>query len=197
MGAKNILERGRFCPPLPPVSATGGTGGQNDRSLNTRQLTKPKEMIMKRIATAKNFAITIAALALGAVPGARAEHKVCSEEALKGAFAYTSTGFIVTAPIPALVGPSAEVGTQYFDGKGNVTFSFNSSQNGNVGPGTATGAYTLNTDDCTGTFTEITPMFTSHFSFAIDQVGDEFRAICQDTGVVVTRTGRRQFPERP
>ena len=52
---------------------------------------------MKR---AKTFAITIAALALGVAPWARAE---CSEETLKGTFAYTSTGFIVAAPVAALV----------------------------------------------------------------------------------------------
>ena len=79
---------------------------------------------MKRITSAKTFAITIAALALGVAPWARAE---CSEETLKGTFAYTSTGFIVAAPVAALVGPSAEVGRVIFDGKGGVSFSFNAS----------------------------------------------------------------------
>jgi hypothetical protein len=157
---------------------------------------KPKEMIMKRNIAAKTFAITIVtALALGIGPRAKADNKGCSEATLKGTFAYTSTGFIVAAPIPALIGPSAEVGTQYFDGKGGVTFTFDSSQNGDIGPGTATGIYTVNDDDCTGTFTEATPMFTGHFSFVIDRNG-EFQAICQDKGVVVTRTGRRQFRVR-
>lgn len=137
----------------------------------------------------------VTALVLGIGPRAKADDKGCSEAALKGTFAYTSTGFIVAAPLPPIVGPMAEVGTQYFDGKGGITFTFNSSQNGNIGPGTATGTYTVN-DDCTGTFTEATPMFTAHYSFAIDQGGDELQAICQDTGVVVTRTGRRQFWKR-
>jgi hypothetical protein len=48
-------------------------------------------------------------------------------------------------------------------------------------------------DDCTGTFTEASGGFTAHFSFVIDDDGREFQAICQDTGVVVTRSGRRQF----
>ena len=91
---------------------------------------------MKPTTSAKTFAITIAtALALGIAPWASAE---CSEETLKGTFAYTSTGFIVAAPVAALVGPSAEVGRVIFDGKGGVTFGFNSSLNGNIGPGTAT-----------------------------------------------------------
>ena len=133
----------------------------------------------------------VTALVLAIVPKAKADDKRCSEATLKGAFVYTSTGFIVAAPIPALVGPSAEVGTLYFDGKGGVTFAFNSSQNGSIGPGTGTGTYTVNDDDCTGTFTETSDGFTAHFSFAIDKSGEEFRAICQDTGVVVTRIGRR------
>jgi hypothetical protein len=153
-----------------------------------------KEMTMKRSSIAKTLTIAaLAALALGIAPKAKADDRGCSEAILKGTFAYTSTGFIVAAPIPALVGPSAEVGTQYFDGIGGITFTFNASQNGNVGPGTATGKYTVN-DDCTGTFTEATPMFTGHFSFVIDKSGDGFQAICQDMGVVSTRIGQRPFP---
>jgi len=135
----------------------------------------------------------VTALVLGIGPRAKADGRRCSEANLRGTFAYTSTGFIVAAPIPALVGPSAEVGTLYFDGKGGVTFAFNSSQNGNIGPGTATGKYKVE-DDCTGTFTEATPGFTAHYSFTIDKSTDHLQAICQDTGVVVTRTGLRQFP---
>jgi hypothetical protein len=151
-----------------------------------------KEIIMKPSTIAKTLTIAaVTAFALGIAPRAKADDRGCSEAALKGTFAYTSTGFIVAAPIPSLVGPSAEVGRQYFDGKGGVTFAFNSSQNGSIGPGTGTGTYTVNDDDCTGTFTEASDGFTSHFSFAIDKSGEEFQAICQDTGVVVTRIGRR------
>jgi hypothetical protein len=150
-----------------------------------------KETIMKSSTIAKTLTIAaVTALVLGMGPRAKADGKRCSEANLRGTFAYTSTGFIVAAPIPALVGPYAEVGTLYFDGKGGVTFAFNSSQNGSIGPGTGTGIYTVN-DDCTGTFTEASDGFTSHFSFAIDKSGEEFQAICQDTGVVVTRIGRR------
>jgi hypothetical protein len=161
---------------------------------------KPKEMIMKRTTSAKTFVITIAtALALGMAPWAMADEKGCSEETLKGSFAYTSTGFILVAKVAALAGPSAEVGTVIFDGNGGVTFSFNSSLNGNIGPGNATGKYTVNSEDCTGTFTHIvpatatSPAFTSNYSFVIDERGDEYQAICQDSGVVATEVGRRQF----
>lgn len=156
-----------------------------------------QEMIMKRSTIAKTLTIAaVTAVALGIAPTAKAQvNRGCSNATLIGTFAYTSTGFIVAAPLPPLVGPSAEVGTQHFDGNGGVTFTFNSSQNGNIGPGTATGTYTLN-DDCTGTFTEVTPMFTSHYSFVIDNGGAEFQAICQDTGVVVSRVGRALYPGR-
>ena len=150
---------------------------------------------MKRSTIAQTLTLAaIAALALGLAPTAKAANKGCSTASLKGTFAYTSTGFIVAAPIPALVGPGAAVGTQTFDGNGGVTFAFNSSQNGNIGPGTATGTYTVN-PDCTGTFTEVTPMFTSHYSFVIDESGAEFQAVCQDAGAVFSRIGRQRFPQ--
>jgi hypothetical protein len=118
---------------------------------------------MKPTTSAKTFTIAIAtALALGIAPWAMADERGCSEESLKGIFGHTSIRSILAAPIRALVGPSAEVGTQYFDGKGGVTFTFNSSQNGDIGPGKTTGTYTVIDDDCTGTFTEATPIFTAH-----------------------------------
>jgi len=153
---------------------------------------KSTRFAMKNGTIAKTFAIAaVTALALGMASTANAERK-CSEATLEGAFAYTSIGSIVAAPIPSLVGPSAEVGLESFDGRGNVTFTFNSSQNGNIGPGTATGTYTVN-EDCTGTFTEALPGFTAHYSFVIDDNGNGYQAICQDAGVVISRTSRKQY----
>lgn len=134
----------------------------------------------------------VTAFALGIAPRAKADTG-CSDATLSGHhFAYTSTGGIVAAPIASIVGPYAEVGVQYFDGQGKVIFRFNASQNGATGPGTATGTYTVN-GDCTGTFTETSDGFTAHFSFVAADNGREFQAICQDPGVVVTRSGRRQY----
>jgi hypothetical protein len=170
--------------------------------MNTTQHEKEQFMKSTRFATtctiAKTFAIAaVTALALGIAPAANAQDKACSAATLQGTFVYTSTGFIVAAPIPSIVGPSAEVGTQYFDGKGGVTFTFNASQNGNIFPATGsateTGTYTVN-DNCTGTFTEANPGFTAHFSFVIYDNGNGFQAICQDTGVVDTVIARRQYP---
>jgi hypothetical protein len=148
---------------------------------------------MKPSTIAKTLTIAaVAVLVLGIAPRAKAD---CSNATLAGHhFAFTSTGFIVAAPIASIVGPYADAGVQYFDGDGNVSFTFNSSQNGNIGAGRATGTYSVK-DDCTGTFIEnlTDPTFTAHYSFVIDHNGTEFQAICQDKGVVATRTGRRQY----
>lgn len=146
---------------------------------------------MKPSNIAKTLTVAaVAALALGIAPKAKAD---CSEATLKGHhFAYTSIGPIIANAPPSILGPSAEVGVQYFGEKGVVSFKFNASTNGSIGPGTATGIYTVN-GDCTGTFTEAADGFTSHFSFVIDEDGLEFQGICQDAGVVVTRVGRRQY----
>ena len=70
---------------------------------------------MKSSTIAKTLTIAaVTALVLGIGPRAKADGRRCSEANLRGTFAYTSTGFIVAAPIPALVGPYAEVGAQTF-----------------------------------------------------------------------------------
>lgn len=171
---------------------------------------------MKRATIAKTFAITAAAalalsvgpkalseanktsgfggtvaLALRISPTAQADDNVCSDATLKGAFAFTSTGFI-TAP-PPLAGPFAIVGSQTFDGNGAFEAAATVSQNGNIIPVTMTGTYNVESD-CTGTFTaQISPVgITTHLFFVIDHNGKEFQAIQTDPGVVVTGIGRRQ-----
>lgn len=148
---------------------------------------------MKNFTFAAPLAIAaVALLALSAAPTAKAEDRGCSDASLHGTFAYTSTGTIVA---PAFVaGPYAEVGTQTFNGNGGVIFALNTSQNGNVSHGTATGSYKVNSD-CTGTFTETSNGFTSHFAFVIDDNWNGIQAICQDPGAVITRLGRRIYPE--
>ena len=146
---------------------------------------------MKRTNT---FAIAVAtALGLGILPAAQADDKGCSNASLKGAFAYTVTGFIVAPPPEA--GPFASVGTQTFDGNGGTTAAATVSQNGNIVAVTLNGTYTVN-PDCTGTFTVlISPVgITAHVFFVIDNNGTEFQAIQTDPGVVVTGIARRQFP---
>ena len=148
---------------------------------------------MKHSNVARTLAVALAVVALGIAPAAKAADKGCSNASLEGTFAFSSTGYIIAAPIPPIIGPYAEVGTQTFDGRGGVTFASNVSQNGNASSGPATGSYTVN-PDCTGTFTQGTPMFTAHFSFVLEDSTNGFRAICLDPGTAITRIGRRQFP---
>jgi hypothetical protein len=151
-----------------------------------------KEMIMKFSIT-RIFAMATVAVALVIAPTAKADDKGCTNASLQGTFAYTSTGFI-TAP-PEVAGPFAEAGTQYFDGNGATTATATLSQNGNILPVTIVGTYTVNTD-CTGTFTlQVLEIgITVHVFFVIDDNRNEFQAIETDSGLVITRIGRRQFP---
>lgn len=149
---------------------------------------------MKRSTITSTFAIAVAAaLALGMAPAARAADKGCTNASANGTFAYTSSGSLVSPPVVA--GPYAEVGTQTFDGQGGITGAGNVSQNGNIIPVTITGTYIVN-PDCTGTFAvQITPLgFTAHYSFVMDDSESEFQALCVDSGAVITRIARWQFP---
>src|SRR5947208_12857289 len=106
-------------------------------------------MNMKRSTIAKTFT-AITAFALAIAPSAKADDKGCTDNMLRGTFAYTSTGSIV-AP-PAIAGPAFEVGSQTFDGKGGTTVTATLSQNGNIVQfNNVAGTYTVNSD-CTGTF---------------------------------------------
>jgi hypothetical protein len=149
---------------------------------------------MKRSTIAKTFAITaVTALALSVAPTASAADKGCSVATLLGTFAYWSTGSIASPP--EIAGPFVEVGTQTFDGNGGTTAAATLSQNGNILPITVTGTYTVS-PDCTGTLTlQVSPIaVTVHVFFVIDASASEFQAIETDAGLVITRTGRRQFP---
>jgi len=155
---------------------------------------------MKRSSFAKTLTIAaVTALALGIAPKAKADEGGCSNATLKGAYAYTSTGFN-TAP-PAPVGPFAEVGTQTFDGNGKTTGAATLDANGVlIYEVTIKGTYTVN-PDCTGTFTlQVTFPPSSGIGtipvdvfFATDDSGTEFQAMETDPGAVITRIGRRQF----
>jgi len=158
------------------------------------QFMNAKEMIMKHSTTAKTFTLAaVTALALGIAPTAKADNEGCSNASLVGSFAYTLTETVI-AP-PAIAGPTAEVGTQTFDGKGATTGTATLSANGNIFQLTFASTYTVN-PDCTGTFMlQIASVgITQHVFFVIDDSGTEFRAIETDAGCVGTRMGRRQFP---
>jgi hypothetical protein len=151
---------------------------------------------MNRSTIAKTFAIAaVSALALSIAPAAKADDsKGCSNASVKGTFGFKGTGFFVMPT--SIAGPIATVSTLTFDGIGAVTSAVgSSSQNGNIGPQTETGTYTVN-PDCTGTYmVVITPGgFTAHYFFVVDAGTYEIQIICTDSGVVFSGTARRQFP---
>lgn len=159
---------------------------------------------MKRTIAPTTLAVVFATvLVLGNVPSAQAgENKECSNATLEGSFAYASTGFNTAAPAP--VGPFAEVGTQYFDGKGATTGAATINANGIlIYQLSIKGTYTVN-PDCTGTFAlEVTfppasgvgtipvPVF-----FAIGDDGAEIQALETGPGAVITRIYNKQFRDR-
>src|SRR5581483_68301 len=100
-----------------------------------------KEMTMKRRTIAKTFAIAaVTALALGVAPAAKANnYKGCSNATLKGTFSHMGTGF-TTAP-PAMAQPFAGLGTDTFDGNGNITGTATVSINGNTVSDNEAGTY--------------------------------------------------------
>jgi hypothetical protein len=146
---------------------------------------------------AKTFAIAaLAVLSLSIAPTAKAADKGCSNFTLQGTFSRHDTGTIL-APA-AIAGPYALVGTFTFDGNGGVTGATTASQNGTIGHGTQTGTYTVN-PDCTGTIVvHGSAGFSSHYSFVIDDSGNEFQYICTDSNpisIVYTGVAHRQFPQ--
>ena len=152
---------------------------------------------MNRITIAKAFTIAaVAALALSMAPTANAHDKGCSNATLKGTFAEKDTGFI-TNPSPAPASLFAGVNLETFDGKGTITATGFSSLDGNGGPQTEAGTYTVN-PDCTGTYeVQISPgNFTAHAFFVIDDGGNELQIIVTDPGTVINCIARRLIPKR-
>jgi hypothetical protein len=152
-----------------------------------------KEIIMKRITIAQAFAIAaITVLALGLAPTANA--KGCSNASLKGTFAEQDNGFIPNPP-PANPSLFAGVNLDTFDGKGTITATGFGTVDGNGGPQTEIGTYTVN-PDCTGTYEVlISPGgFTAHAFFVIADDGNELHIIVTDPGNVITCIARKQSP---
>lgn len=129
------------------------------------------------------------ALALTAVPAAKAADRSCSNATLRGAYSDQDTGTIVG------VGPFAGVNVDTFDGKGKITISGMSSLNGSVSAGLETGTYQVN-PDCTGTYTVTGGGITIDAFFVIDHAGNELQIVITDPGTVINCIARKQFPER-
>jgi len=150
---------------------------------------------MNHCMIAKTFTITaVTALALGVALSASALDKRCSNATLKGTFAEKDTGFI-TNPAPTPASLFAGVNLETFDGKGSITATGFATVDGNGGPQTETGTYTVN-PDCTGSYAvQVSPGgFTAHAFFVIDDGGNELQIIVTDPGTVINCLARRLTP---
>lgn len=151
---------------------------------------------MNRRTIAKAFTIAaVTTLTLGLTLSASAQDKGCSNATLKGTFADKDTGFIMNpAPTPASL--FAGVNLETFDGKGTMTATGFGAVDGNGGPQTEIGTYTVN-PDCTGSYAvQVSPGgFTAHAFFVIDDGGNELQIIVTDPGTVINCVARRLTPK--
>src|SRR3989475_5254945 len=128
------------------VMDSGSKEEQKCRSSDVDRTLKEKSMNTNWITVA------LTAMLLAAAPNL---HAACSNESVHGTYGYSSQGFVSVTPdiSPALFLPQAQTGLVTFDGKGIVTsgtYTINSTDpTGEVGRGTFTGTYVINSD-CTG-----------------------------------------------
>jgi hypothetical protein len=122
---------------------------QNRTSLLSSKSTHRQGNLMAKHRNRVALAVLIFALA-GNLYASR-----CTDESLKGKYAYSSQGFVeVTTDVsPSGFVPWAQIGTASFDGNGSIssgTFSAVSTSKGSgVNNGTFSGAYSVS-GDCTG-----------------------------------------------
>ena len=120
----------------------------------------------------------------------------CSNLTIKGSYAFTVHGQILTPGGPLLVDGIAKT---TFDGYGNLTQVDAVSVSGNLAevwrPGT--GAYTLNAD-CTGTMTVFNQDQPAlHLAILVSHSGDLIHTVVIDPGVSVTSDAERVVTAKP
>ena len=127
-------------------------------------------------------------LAVAAVPNAGAEEKGCAVQTLRGAYMYSSDGFVASGPGQGPFTPVAEAGIYIFDGGGHFTTVNTLSFGGQIIPRNTTGSYNMSTN-CTGSAT-IDGGVT--FNFAINRSGNEMRFVVSTPSVSAMGTMTRQ-----
>jgi hypothetical protein len=128
--------------------------------------------------------------ALAASSAVQAGARECTNSTIRGTYAFTIHGEILTPGGPVLVDGIAKT---TFDGDGEVTQVSAVAINGNIplvwSP--ATGAYTVNSD-CTGTMTQIsTDQRTLHFAIIVSQSGNHIHTVVTDPGFAATSDAER------
>ena len=120
----------------------------------------------------------------------------CSLKTIKGSYATSTTGSIVSA---GPVGPVGDVGVITFDGKGEASQTTTASLNGVIIPNRSSmsGSYTMNAD-CTGDISLVLPVptgtITSTSHFVLVHNGEELLTINTGVGRVLTGIAKKQHP---
>lgn len=127
---------------------------------------------------------------IGTLPVVHAQSG-CSDATLTGNYVVVYTGFNSKRNNKATELPIAAVGIATFDGAGNLTLSYSSSFDGQIG-GTSTpdvGTYTVN-GDCT--LTAADPIVGNTWSGGVVGGGSEWDVITTTTGYTTTMIGKKQ-----
>ena len=135
-------------------------------------------------------ALVLLGMILGLSSMASAHPNACSNLNLRGTYAFTIHGQILSPGGPLVVDGVAKT---TFDGYGNLTQVDAVAVDGNLAqiwrPGT--GAYTLNSD-CTGTMTIFNLNQPAlHLAIVVSHSGDLIHTVVTDPGVAVTSDAER------
>ena len=134
-----------------------------------------------------SFVLLTLALAASSAVTAQAS---CTDLSIKGSYAFTIHGQILTPNGPLLVDGIAKT---TFDGAGELTQVSAVAINGNIPViwSPSTGTYTVNSD-CTGTMTLIsTGQPTLHLAILVSQSGNHIHTVVTDPGFATTSDAER------
>jgi hypothetical protein len=136
------------------------------------------------------ISVILLVMALAASSEVTANTRACADSTIKGTYAFTIHGQILTPGGPILVDGIAKT---TFDGDGELTQVDTVAVNGHI-EGVwhpSTGAYTVNSD-CTGTMSLTSPgQPTLHLAILVSQSGNHIHTVVTDPGFATTSDAER------
>jgi hypothetical protein len=134
--------------------------------------------------------LILVVMALAASSAVQARARECTDSTIRGTYAFTIHGQILTPGGPLLVDGIAKT---TFDGDGELTQVDAVAINGNIPViwHPSTGTYTVNSD-CTGTMTLIsTGQPTLHLAIIVSQSSNHIHTVVTDPGFATTSDAER------